>query len=409
MVSDMARIRLDGGSSLDTGEDLVPPTRTAPRGDERDWSSLLILTLFWAYATVTNVLWGMSMRASLASIGVTHVFSDWDARLVQHVLLYPPLVGAIWVSRRIEWRPPKRAIPLQVLCALAFSALGNPAMDFAESIVGVHPWHDLRIPGLWRMDELYPGKQSFLWVASLVSFLIDYAFCLALLAGFEFYRRYRDAQVQAHEAQLRTQTLERSLGTAQLAALRMQLSPHTLFNLLHTIRGHVGWDPNVAQAMIVQLGDLLRRALRAGEQELSPLHDELEYVRLYLELQQRRFADRLNLVLPDLESSPAVWVPSLILQPLVENAVVHGLSQPQTQITIRVEVAVEGETLILRVSNSMVTIGAVAETAQQGIGLKNVRERLAIQFPGRASCGAGPSSHNEWLAELRLPMLHGGG
>ncbi len=72
----------------------------------------------------------------------------------------------------------------------------------------------------------------------------------------------------------------------------MQLSPHTLFNLLHTIRGYIEWDPKGAQSMVVQLADLLRRLLNAGERDFSKLSDELQFVRLYLELQQRRFADR---------------------------------------------------------------------------------------------------------------------
>jgi two-component system LytT family sensor kinase len=78
--------------------------------------------------------------------------------------------------------------------------------------------------------------------------------------------------------------------------------------------------------MVVQLADLLRRLLNAGERDFARLTDELQFVRSYLELQQRRFADRLSIVLPRPEEIPAVWVPSLILQPLVENAVVHGLA-----------------------------------------------------------------------------------
>jgi LytS/YehU family sensor histidine kinase len=230
---------------------------------------------------------------------------------------------------------------------------------------------------------------------------VTYAFCLALLTGFEFYRRYRDGQV-------RTQALERSLSAAHLAALRMQLSPHTLFNLLHTIRGHVTWDPQAAQAMIVQLGDLLHRALEAGEHELSRLEDELEFVRLYLQLQQRRFTDRLAISVPDPDAVPAVWVPSLILQPLVENAVVHGLAQPQSMVVVRIEMAVDGEILILRVINSMPAHDVVVDSLQTGIGLKNIRERLAIQFEGRATCESGPIRNQEWRAELRLPLLHNG-
>jgi Histidine kinase len=367
----------------------------------RRLTELILLTVFWAYVTATNILWGTSIQASLASIGVNHLFAGWDGRLIQHLILYPLLLAAMWLSRRIGWQPPARSIPLQLLCGLAFATLGGPAMDVAEVIVGAYPWRDIRLPALWPSGGQSPGKESFLWIASIAMVLINYAFGLALLTGFEFYRRYRDGEVRA-------QALERSLGAAHLTALRMQLSPHTLFNLLHTIRGQVAWDPTVAQSMIVQLGDLLRRALRAGEHDLSRLEEELEYVRLYLELQQRRFTDRLTVSVPSPDMCPPVWVPSLILQPLVENAVVHGLDQPQSQVTVRVEVAAEGETLILRVINSMPANGHVADAVHAGIGLKNVRERLTIQFAGRATCEAGRTPHNEWLAEIRLPMLHNG-
>ena len=124
----------------------------------------------------------------------------------------------------------------------------------------------------------------------------------------------------------------------------MQLSPHTLFNLLHTIRGHIEWDPKGAQSMVVQLADLLRRLLNAGERDFSRFADELQFVRLYLELQQRRFADRLTVVLPDYRDIAVAWVPSLILQPLVENAVVHGLAGHQGPVLVsgRVRSAAEG-------------------------------------------------------------------
>ena len=87
----------------------------------------------------------------------------------------------------------------------------------------------------------------------------------------------------------------------------MQLSPHTLFNLLHTIRGQISWDPAAAQSMVVQLGDLLRRLLTAGEHDFSRLADELQFVRLYLGLQQQRFADRLTVIVPEPDSLPVAW------------------------------------------------------------------------------------------------------
>jgi LytS/YehU family sensor histidine kinase len=227
---------------------------------------------------------------------------------------------------------------------------------------------------------------------------LTYGFALTLVMGFAFYQRLRDAQ-------LRSAALERALTASNLAALRMQLSPHTLFNLLHTIRGHISWDPAAAQSMVVQLGDLLRRLLTAGERDFSRLDDELQFVRLYLGLQQRRFADRLSVSVAQSEGLVAAWVPSLILQPLVENAVVHGLSGHEGPVTIRVDAVVNDDMLSLRVIN---TIAPGKAQGGAGIGLRNVRERLAIQFGERASFSATSGYDNVWIAEVRLPLLRDG-
>jgi sensor histidine kinase YesM len=203
-------------------------------------------------------------------------------------------------------------------------------------------------------------------------------------------------------SELRLAALEREWSAARLAALRMQLSPHTLFNLLHTIRGHIEWDPKGAQSMVVQLADLLRRLLNAGERDFSILSDELQFVRLYLELQQRRFADRLTVDLPSSKEIPAVWVPSLILQPLVENAVVHGLAGHQGPVTVRITVRVEQDVLTLSVLNTMAPGRPLGE---EGIGLNNVTERLAVQFEGRAGLAAA-GADTQWCSEITMPAIH---
>src|SRR5262249_21377316 len=162
------------------------------------------------------------------------------------------------------------------------------------------------------------------------------------------------------------------------------------------------WDPGVAQSMIVQLADLLRRLLRSGERDVSRLQDELEFARLYLQLQQRRFADRLSVQVPGGEGVAPLWVPSPILQTLVGNAVVHGLARHQSAVAIRVEYALTERSLILRVVNS-IAAEAVALGERTGIGLKNVRERLSIQFGERAQLRAGPGDNHDWLSEIELP------
>jgi LytS/YehU family sensor histidine kinase len=154
--------------------------------------------------------------------------------------------------------------------------------------------------------------------------------------------------------------------------------------------------------MVVQLAELLRRLLSAGQRDFSLVSEELNFVRLYLELQQQRFADRLTVVLPEAEAQPAVWIPSLILQPLVENAVIHGLAGHEGPVDIRIEVLPFADTLTVRVANS---IASTAAAGHDGIGLRNVRDRLELQFAKLASLSAGPVDATTWVAELRMPVL----
>lgn len=348
---------------------------------------LLITTLFWLYVTLSNVLYARSLQADVASVSDVVVFGPWDQRVLQHLLLFPVLLGCYWTSLRIGWMPAWRAL-VQLALWVAFASLSFWAMVLA-----------IVLPGNPPMQPEVAGQPTesmgALWLASFTNFFLSYGFGLALVTGFALYQRFRDSE-------LRVAALEREWSTARLAALRMQLSPHTLFNLLHTIRGEINWNPHVAQSMMVQLADLLRRLLNAGERDFSLLADELRFAQLYLELQERRFADRLTVVLPDIEAQPAVWVPSLILQPIVENAVVHGLAGHGAAIIVRIEALLSSETLILRVVNSIAPNHAVR---RDGIGLSNVRERLAVQFGPNATVDIGPTDATTWVAQLTMPVL----
>ncbi len=354
---------------------------------------LSITCLFWVYVTLSNILYAYSMRTGMARLTNVSFFSAWDARLLQHVMLLPVLMVSFWASLRIQWRPLLLTLPLQLILGVVFAALAYPAIIVAQMTLGAPDWVDHAMSHVsepW-LDPFFLS----LWMASFVSFLPTYGFGLALITGLALYTRFRNSE-------LRLAALEREWSSARLAALRMQLSPHTLFNLLHTIRGHIEWDPKGAQAMVVQLADLLRRLLNAGEHDFSKLGDELQFVRLYLELQQRRFADRLTVIFPSGLEIPAVWVPSLILQPLVENAVVHGLAAHQGPVTVRIAVRMAQDVLTLSVFN---TTAPDQLPGEPGIGLSNVRERLAVQFEGRASLSA-TGAGGEWCSEITMPAIH---
>ncbi len=360
-----------------------------------------LLTAFWIYVALSNVMYANSMQASLSVQNIHNVFAPWDARVIQLLLLYPLFILSMRGALRTGWQPLWRALPLQLLCALGFAVLASPALVLGEYLTGTLHGNSMMHDSMqkeWGSWNGFVTHEVPIWLASITGFLVTYGFGLALVTGFTFYQRLRDSQ-------LRSAALERALTQAHLAALRMQLSPHTLFNLLHTIRGQITWDPPAAQAMVVQLGDLLRRLLSAGEREFSRLSDELQFVTLYLELQQKRFADRLTIRVPLREDVARAWVPSLILQPLVENAVVHGLAGHEGPVTIRVEAYVSGERLVLRVLN---TIAPGKAAGLPGIGLANVRERLEVQFGPAATFSAAPADDHLWLAEIHMPLLRDG-
>jgi Histidine kinase len=373
---------------------LVPrvPAATEPAG--LSFRQLLaVASVYWLYVTVSDILYANSLRVGFSQITSAQLFVPWDIRLLQHLILFPALIGCLWLSLRWGWRPLWRALPVQLPLAALFSVAAAPALWLGEALIPLNLEHHSK--DMMKDDSFITQGDLALWLASATLFCFAYAFALVAINGFAWYRRYRDAELQVT-------ALQANWSAARLAALRMQLSPHTLFNLLNTIHGQIGWDPGLAQSMVIQLADLLRRLLNAGEREFVRLSEELHFVRLYLELQMRRFPDRLGITLPDGNDMPALWVPSLILQPLVENAVVHGLAGHEGPVQIAITARVEAGTLVVRIAN---TVSPARVVSRAGIGLTNVRERLQVQFGARASLETSLDPATGWVAEVRMPAL----
>jgi hypothetical protein len=358
---------------------------------------LAIITAYWGYVALSNILYARSMNIGLLGLAGEAHFAPWDARALQHLFLYPALLASVWASLKIRWQPAWYTVPMQLFIAVAFAVLGAPALAISQILLGHHVWDTP--DQSFHVSHMFASDTLALWTASAISMLLAYGFGLALVTGFSIYKRYSDSQ-------LRVAALEREFSAARLSALRMQLSPHTLFNLLHTIHGQIAWEPRAAQSMVVKLGDLLRRLLKAGERDFSSLAEEMQFVRVYLELQQQRFPDRLTVEMPERESLPRLWVPSLILQPLAENAVVHGLAGHDGPVLIRVDAAVTEDNLRLCIANTAL---AKMPGDGEGIGMRNVRERLAVQFGPRAAFRSGPAEPGTWRAEISLPALRDAG
>ncbi|HEY6764141.1 MAG TPA: histidine kinase [Candidatus Sulfotelmatobacter sp.] len=234
-------------------------------------------------------------------------------------------------------------------------------------------WEELLNP--WALS---PGPDGFpsLWVHKfnngLLSYLILYG--VILLVSYML-----DSQRQLARQQTETARLNEQLSKAQLSALRRQIEPHFLFNTLNGIAGLVREKRNdAAVKMIVGLSDFLRRVVADSDRQQVPLSEELEFARKYLEIQQVRFAERLQISVDvPVELFPA-QVPSLVLQPMVENAVKHGISKRVQGGTIHIAASRSNGNLNLRVYNDGPSLPADWKLANSdnGIGMLNMRTRL---------------------------------
>jgi len=223
---------------------------------------------------------------------------------------------------------------------------------------------------------------------------------LPIYAGFvlgwhtvTFYRESRDRQIKAVQ-------LESLLREAQLEALRSQLNPHFLFNSLHSIAELVHQNPKLAEQLIVRLGELLRQVLETAKQPELQLSEELEFIRGYLDIEQMRLGERLSVhwdVAPD---ALAVRVPSLVLQPLVENAIQHGIAATAAPGTLTVRAHRQDGFLNIEIADSGPGLATPA-LRPQGIGIANTRARLQRLYGDRHAFelvhGAG------LVVKLRIP------
>lgn len=201
--------------------------------------------------------------------------------------------------------------------------------------------------------------------------LLTYWIILVVLRGMESQRRLRDERLR--NAQLETQLVQ-----SQLQALRMQLQPHFLFNTLNAISALTLSDPAQARLMIARLGDFLRLTLEERNAPEIPLTRELEFLHCYLGIQQVRFQDRLATHIHMDEDTLRAAVPNMILQPLVENALRHGLLSKSKHGTLHVSSQRTGDTLQLRVEDD--GLGLPPGGPREGVGLGNTRERLKVLF-----------------------------
>jgi hypothetical protein len=198
---------------------------------------------------------------------------------------------------------------------------------------------------------------------------------LGILFGFESFARL---QLERE----RSLAIQKALTEAQLSQLKAQLQPHFLFNTLNTISSLMLTDVTQADRLLARLGDLLRGSLQAGKQNLASLLEELQLLEIYAQIMQERFGDRATILWEVEESAANAIVPSLLLQPILENAFKHGVERSRRKETVRIAARrIDGQ-LHVMIHN---TGSSLSTTRHDGIGMRNCRERLRVLYGEHAS------------------------
>jgi sensor histidine kinase YesM len=281
---------------------------------------------------------------------------------------------------RVFQRHAPRAVVL-----IALAAAGKPMLFWVDMV--------LIMGGRFQIS---PAIIPWYFFLSLLTYVSVAATSHAWLIG----RRLREEEANAARA-------EALRARAEIAALRAQLNPHFLFNTLHSVLGLVRRDPALAEAALEKLGDLLRYATRVHRHGVDwiALHDERDFADTYLDLEAIRLGDRLRVVRHVDEPALNQLIPTFSLQPLVENAVRHGIA-PRAEggeIAIDARLEPDGRRLRLQVRNDG-NGSAPADNDEGGLGLRVLRDRLEALYRGTASMTAGPTPDGGYLVVLTLPV-----
>lgn len=232
----------------------------------------------------------------------------------------------------------------------------------------------------WLLDDFskpFSPLQSFqnVFIADFHANLLIYWTVVGLRQAYDYYRRFRERERRAAQLEVEAALLETQLAQSQLEALKMQLHPHFLFNTLNSISVLMRDDVQAANRMLVRLSELLRVALKSESQQEIPLRQELEFLGGYLEIEQTRFQDRLTVDFNIEKETLDAYVPNLILQPIVENAIRHGIAPQAEAGLIQVQARRENGFIELCVKDNGAGLNE-SEAPIQGIGLSNTKKRL---------------------------------
>jgi hypothetical protein len=337
-------------------------------------------TAWLALALITASQGILTYLATGGTVSVVPVLLLNLALWLPWALLSPLIFAA---ARRLPLQGPgwpRRAL-LHVILNVALALIAALLYRMLRVAIGVPP----------------RGNYAVMIVSGLNTALLVYWAIIAIAHATAFYRRTEERKRQTAE-------LDRQLAQARLDALRAQIHPHFLFNTLHAIAARVRTDPRGAEDMLGTLGELLRTNLHHGPGHLVPLRDELALIERYLAIQQVRFGGRLRIERHVEDEALAGLVPVLVLQPLVENAIEHGIAHRIAGGALRLDARVRDGTLELLVTDD----GSAADSTPQDesrwqVGLTNTRDRLRTLYGDAQRFSVTGDGRKGVVASIHIP------
>jgi two-component system LytT family sensor kinase len=300
------------------------------------------------------------------------------------------LPGIFWICRKLErlnrsWK----FVALHLAAGIPFALLHCAVLTTGARVEA------------WVLET---GK-SWLDLTAIVlrnhfhSDLFTYAVIVTVWHALEYYRKVREHERTATE-------LEKNLALARLQALRTQLQPHFLFNTLNSITTLNHDDPKAANRMIARLSELLRMSLESDGAQEVPLSRELDFLHGYLDIQRIRFGERLTVHLDADSNTLDALVPNLLLQPLVENAICHGIAPFSKPGEVRISARRDQKSLYLQVSDSGpgMTVEKISERGR-GVGLANTRARLQELYGHAQRFDLANGTERGFRVEVRIPFV----
>jgi two-component system LytT family sensor kinase len=374
-------------------------------GRMRAWRTLLLTLAVSLAAWVTICLvdstwYYFTGLAKSSEPGKTATLPPWPM-IFQYNLPYWVAaafltVPVVWLARRFGFGAGRnwRALGIHTLCLVPFGLLHIGLFRFCNF---------LRFNG-WKAVEakLYFAVRNEL-STTLDKEIVFYVMIVGAVSAYDYYRRFKEKERTAATLQLEQAQLQASLSEARLGALKMQLQPHFLFNAMHAISTLIlRGDSKAANQMLLHLSSFLRMTLDSGDAPVVPLSVELEFLDAYLRIQRVRFGDRLHVSLDIAEDVQKAMVPNLILQPLVENSIRHGIGADPGEGLIVIRAHRADEEVVLQVMDNGTGVRTEG-TVTEGVGLGNIRARLEQLYPGTHRFTLEPGASGGTIATVVIP------